>query len=314
MRNWIKYLIVTVIVAFITNGGQFYLWNGHIDTIKVNYENEIKVLSSTIENMGPLVDVYSIRTESAPGKKVHQEELKIVQSPASLINDSYIQEPSEIKDKYYKISIKPGTPLTADLLMTEPLDDSIREVDLVADTWTIGLEDGDYVDYEITYPFGEKYIVLSHIRVEAVNDKTIKAHLNSVERHLYNGALVDYFIQRKNGATVNLVKYPQPGIQQPAEVSYSIPDNIAAVITEDPNVINKINTALNAKKREIIESGLDISEFDSTASAIASGRKEVSSDINGASSKYLRAIEDELKKTEEEVNETPLQIEEGVVE
>ncbi|GKX28628.1 hypothetical protein SH1V18_11080 [Vallitalea longa] len=295
MRNWIKYLIVTIIVALLTNGGQLYFWNHYIDKIKTDYESEIEILSSTLEDIGDLVDVYSVRTTVTPGKEVKLEDLEKVQIPVSLITDSYAQESTDVEKKFYKISMKPGTLLTDDMLMKEEMDDTVREMDLIADTWSVGLEEGNYIDYEITYPYGEKYIVLSHIRVEAINDSTIKTYLNSVQRHIYNGALVDYFLQRDKGATVNLVKYLEPGVQKPAEITYSVPDNILSIITEDPNVVEKINTQLNMEKRNIIDKVIDnVSEFD--ISTLSGGRKRIESDINGAS----RDFSDELEKKLEE--------------
>ncbi|WP_113672710.1 SAF domain-containing protein [Vallitalea guaymasensis] len=299
MRNWIKYLIVTIIVALLTNGGQLYFWNHYIDKMKTDYESEIQILSSTLEDIGKLKYVYSVRTETKPGKEINLEDLVKVKVPESIINGSYAQEPEDLLGKYYKVSISPGTLITDDLLMKEEMDDTIRETDLIADTWSVGLEIGDYIDYEITYPYGEKYIVLSHIRVEAINEKTIKTYLTSVQRHIYNGALVDYFLQKENGATVNLVKYVEPGVQKPSEVSYSVPDNILSVITEDPNVIEKINTNLNTQKRDIIEKGINlVSEFDS--SNLSSGRSKIVSDINGAGKEYETILEKRLEEEKKE--------------
>ncbi|WP_304942555.1 SAF domain-containing protein [Vallitalea guaymasensis] len=299
MRNWIKYLIVTIIVALLTNGGQLYFWNHYIDKMKTDYESEIQILSSTLEDIGKLKYVYSVRTETKPGKEINLEDLVKVKVPESIINGSYAQEPEDLLGKYYKVSISPGTLITDDLLMKDEMDDTIRETDLIADTWSVGLEIGDYIDYEITYPYGEKYIVLSHIRVEAINEKTIKTYLTSVQRHIYNGALVDYFLQKENGATVNLVKYVEPGVQKPSEVSYSVPDNILSVITEDPNVIEKINTNLNTQKRDIIEKGINlVSEFDS--SNLSSGRSKIVSDINGAGKEYETILEKRLEEEKKE--------------
>ncbi len=49
-------------------------------------------------------------------------------------------------DKFYKIAISSGTPLTDDMFMSEELDDTTRETDLIADSWSVGLKKGDYVD------------------------------------------------------------------------------------------------------------------------------------------------------------------------
>lgn len=323
-----KYLIVTLIVALLTNGGQFYLWNQYIAKVRVDYENEIEVLNATIQDIGTLVDVYSVRAETFPGQEVKEEDLMIVQTPESLINDSYVLEPQQVMDKFYKIAISPGTPLTDDMFMSEELDDTTRETDLIADSWSVGLKKGDYVDLEITYPYGDKYVVLSHIRVENVNTSTVKTYLTGSQRHIYNGALVDYFLQVENGASLNLVKYTEPGIQKPSDVTYSVTDNILSVITEDPNVLEKINTSLNQEKRTMITNSLStISDED--ASALSSGRRQTLSDITGAEQAHIRILNEqeeaqqkELEKQQREAKlneqntnnqESNLKVEEGVV-
>ncbi|QUI25095.1 SAF domain-containing protein [Vallitalea pronyensis] len=325
MRNWMKYLIVTLIVALLTNGGQFYLWNQYIAQVKVGYETEIEVLNATIQDIGTLVDVYSVRAATFPGQEVKQEDLMLVQTPESLINDSYVLEPQQVMDKFYKIAISPGTPLTDDMFMSEALDDTTRETDLIADSWSVGLKKGDYVDLEITYPYGDKYVVLSHIRVENVNANTIKTYLTGSQRHIYNGALVDYFLHVDNGASLNLVKYTEPGIQEPSKVTYSVTDNILSVITEDPNVMEKINTTLNQEKRTMITNSLStISDED--ASALSSGRRGTLSDITGAEKEHTQMVNEleetrqkELEKQQREAaanqqsNNSNLSIQEGVV-
>ena len=44
--------------------------------------------------------------------------------------------------------------------MAEPIEDSTREYDIVANILPIGLKEGDYIDFRIVYPLGEDYIVL----------------------------------------------------------------------------------------------------------------------------------------------------------
>lgn len=187
------------------------------------------------------------------------------------------------------------------------------------------------MDLEITYPYGDKYVVLSHIRVENVNTSTVKkTYLTGSQRHIYNGALVDYFLQVENGASLNLVKYTEPGIQKPSDVTYSVTDNILSVITEDPNVLEKINTSLNQEKRTMITNSLStISDED--ASALSSGRRQTLSDITGAEQAHIRILNEqeeaqqkkelekkqqrEAKLNEQNINnqESNLKVEEGVV-
>lgn len=302
MRDWVKTLIIVLIVVFVTNISQFVLWMLNMSHVKANFQKKLAVLEQTIKDIGPFVDVYSVRNASEPGDEVLDENLSLLQIPAAMVNDTYIDDPSLVLGKFYKVAVHPGTPLTTDLLMEEEIDDSVREVDIIANTWPIGLEVGDYIDFEITYPFGETYVVLSHVRVTAINNGTIKAELTSTERHLYGASLVDYFVQMDNGSAINMVKYTEPGIQASAEVTYSVPKNILAVITQDPNVIDKVDTALNAKRRALIEAGLAAAN-ENDGSKIASGRAMVGSTIQSATDNYFQALKEKAEKEAREAFE-----------
>jgi hypothetical protein len=324
MRDWVKTLIIVLIVFFVTNISQFIIWKVNMSNVKERFQQELSVLQETIKSIGPFVDVYSVRSASKPGDEILDENLSLLQIPAAMINDTYILDPSLAVGKFYKVAVHPGTPLTSDLLMEEELVDSVREMDIIANTWPIGLQVGDYIDFEITYPFGENYVVLSHVRVSAINNGTIKAKLTSTERHLYGASLVDYFVRMDKGSSINMVKYTEPGIQLPAEVTYSVPKNILAVITQDPNVIDKVDTVLNSKRRSIIDAGVTAID-DDDGFKIASGRTMIGSTIERATNNYFQNLKELADKAAWEAFEKageqqaggqqqPLEIEEGVVE
>lgn len=289
--NWV--LIILLVLS--ASAVQFFIWNTAFNKRVIGYEKQITTLKATLSNVGELVDIYTVRTESFPGKLIAQEDLEPVQIPASFAKDSYVLDPSSVVGKFYKIAVKPGTPLTEDLIMEDKLDDTDREMDIVANSWPSGLKEGDYVDFEITYPFGEKYIVLSHKRVKAINGTALKMILNGTERHLYSGALVDYFLHSKEGASMDMVKYPEPGAQQKAQIYYAIPKNILAVILADPNVVSKVDAAINAQRRALIETGLSI-VTDTVGGTLAGGRAEVTSKINGAVNTFTQTEKERLEK------------------
>lgn len=327
MRDWVKTVIIIAVIVLITNISQFVLWKVNMSKVKAGFQQQISVLQETIKNIGPFVDVYSVRSASEPGDLVLEENLSLLQIPAAMINDSYVLDPSAVVDKFYKVAVHPGTPLTADLFMEEEITDSAREMDIIANTWPIGLSVGDYIDFEITYPLGETYVVLSHVRVSAINNGTIKVNLTSNERHLYGASLVDYFVRIDKGTAINMVKYMEPGIQKPAEVTYSVPKNILAVITQDPNVVNKVDAALNAKRRAMIDAGVKASG-DEEGSKIASGRAMIGSTVESATNSYYQALKEKAEKEAweafenagapqtggQQTGEQPLKIEKGVVE
>ncbi|MCD1257369.1 SAF domain-containing protein [Paenibacillus athensensis] len=294
--NWktIGVLVAIVLLFIGTNVGQYFLlWGPKQKEMKAAYDQQVKTLQATIDRIGPLVGIWTVKdgvTNMQAGKQVEESDLTIREIPESMITKSFILDPSSIVGKYYRIALGPGTPLSEDLVMEDPVDDTTREYDVVANTLPIGLHVGDYIDYRIVYPYGEDYIVFSHKRIEAINGETFKLKLNEKEIHYYQAALVDYFLQKQNGSIIYAAKYLEPGLQKPATQYYAIPKNIAAIITADPNIVQKVNAQLNDPTRTMIDSGVAALK-DDEAGKLAGGRGEVIGKINGGVSEHTGAEE-----------------------
>lgn len=297
--NWKLLIIISVslIILIGTNVLQYFvIWGPKEDRLIASHTQEVQALQSTLDSIGPMVEVWAVKDESQglfPGKKIEEQDLTAKEIPESLINKSFVLDPVSVIGKYYRIAQRGGSLLSHDLVMDEPLDDTVREYDLVSTIAPVGLKAGDYVDYRIVYPRGEDYIVLPHKRVDAINGQTFKFRMNESEIHIYQAALVDYFIQKKNGATLYLTKYVEPGIQKPATEFYAVPKNIVAIMTADPNVFNKVNAQLNDKARTLIEAGMSSGEQGEYGD-ISSGRNEVNSKIIGGESQ----LQSQLKELE----------------
>jgi len=282
-----------VAVLFIgTNIGQYYMiWKPKMEEMKLAYETRISVLEAELDRIGPLVNIWTVGdgvTDLYAGREIQMQDLVQRELPESFVTQSLVLNPETIIGKYYRIGLLPGTPLSMDLVMEDPVDDTVREFDVVASVMPIGLKVGDYIDFRLIYPRGEDYIVLPHKRVEAINDKTIKLKLNETEIHYYQAALIDYFLQSKMGASIYLSKYLEPGMQQPAEAYYAVPENILAIMAADPNLMPKVNAAINNTARELIDAGrsdIDILE----AALIAAGRNEITGKIDTGKTQYENA-------------------------
>jgi len=288
-------IIVALLVSGLTGGLQYYLWNKHMAEVDQTWEIQVQELEATIINVGELLTVFTVITPGIAGDVILQENLKPVQVPSSFVGGSYVYDPITVAGSFYKVDVQPGTPLTSDLVMSEDIDDTMREVDITALTWPVGLKATDYVDFEITYPMGEVYTVLSHVRVREINSNTIKVHLTGIERHMYSASLVDYFLNSRNGATISLTKYIEPGVQKAAIVYYAIPANILAIITADPNLLEKVDAAVNAQSRVIIETG--VSNIDQQIGGmISAGRADLQNKSTAASSAFWQAEKERLDK------------------
>jgi len=345
--NWKSILIIaaTVLLFVGTNAGQYYaIWKpkqadmkaeyeGKLTDMKVEYEGELASLQEQINRIGPLVNIWTIRDGGQslyPGKEIQYEDLEQRKIPESLLVPSLILEPDTVVGKYYRVSLEAGTPLSMDLVMEQPVDDTTREYDVVAGIMPIGLRVGDYVDFRIVYPLGEDYIVLPHKRIQAINEKSVKLLLNETEIHFYQAALIDYFLSKDKGAALYMTKYLEPGIQQPASQFYAIPKNIEAIMLADPNIAKSPNDQINDPIRSMIEIGNSIVS-DEVGGKINSGRGAILGAIEGGAAKAAereKALQEAQESTAPVVESTPASsqsvdtvpvnetftIEEGVVE
>jgi len=323
-----------VVILIGTNVGQAYLyWAPKQENMRIAYEQQVAGLQARLDQIGPMVGIWGIRDDLAgvePGDQIEMDHLTVKEIPESVINRSFILDPEPVIGQYYKLALDGGALMTWDLVMEEPLEDSTREYDIIANVMPIGLKEGDYVDFRIVYPMGEDYIVLPHKRVESINGETIKMHLNETEIHIYQSALLDYFIQSRDGSMLYMTKYLEPGVQEPAERFYAVPSHILNLMEDNPNIRNLLHAELN----QIVRSELQLGEDSRSAlSSISSGRSQIMSKINSGTNDYERRLdelEDQLGNLNEaqNVQETPniqapaeeeeipgvFQIEEGVVE
>jgi hypothetical protein len=303
--NWKTIAIVAgaALVLVGTNVGQYFvIWKPHDASIQAKYTKEVSTLQNTLTKLGPMTGVWAVKqgnSQTFPGKQITNEDLEIKQIPLSFINDSYVLDPSEIVGKYFKVALTPGAPLLQDLVMSDPLDDTTREYDVVASLLPIGLQVGDYVDFRLVYPLGEDYIVLAHKRIEAINAKTVKFRMNETEIHMYQGAVVDYYIQMQKGAQLYMAKYIEPGSQKAAGQYYAVPKNILAIITADPNVLTKINAQINNGTRGIIDAGVK-AVTDDIGASVNAGRNDVKSKVDQGATEEQNA----RKKAEEAMGVT----------
>lgn len=261
------------------------------------YEPEIAILKNTLAELGPMTTVWTVNAEVKSGDTISQNDLVPKEMPASFVLGNAITDPSTVRGKYYKLDLAFGTPLSEDLVMAEEIDDTTRTYDIVSSTLPIGLKVGDYIDYRLVYPMGEDYIVLPHKRVQAINGKVVTVNMNELEIHYYQSALVDYFLRMEQGSTIYMTKYVEPGVQKDAKRYYSVPKNILAVMTANPNIITKANASLNNASRQVIDSA-NKAVKDEAGSAVSSGRQKVENDISAGDTDYKNKEQSEREARE----------------
>lgn len=297
-----KLIIVGVILGFVLSGvATFFITNYFHNKETEQLTSQIATLNANLDAIGPIVTCYTVQSATFPGQEI-TEDLIVEQSiPSSFKNDSFATI-EDLVGLYSKVAITPGTPITKDMVMSEEVIDSLREVDISGNRWPIGLKEGDYVDLRITYPRGEDFIVLSHKRVMSITEQTLKVHMTEEEQQLYQAALVDYYLSRGYGGDMYLTKYVEPGIQEDAAVYYSVPSNIEAVCRKDPNIIDLAQVTVENTLRDMINAArAEFPDGDSSGSEIKGGRDELNGKVNSDFSIY--EVEEEKREKEEQNGE-----------
>lgn len=297
-----KLIIVGVILGFVLSGvATFFITNYFHNKETEQLTSQIATLNANLDAIGPIVTCYTVQSATFPGQEI-TEDLIVEQSiPSSFKNDSFATI-EDLVGLYSKVAITPGTPITKDMVMSEEVVDSMREVDISGNRWPIGLKEGDYVDLRITYPRGEDFIVLSHKRVMSITEQTLKVHMTEEEQHLYQAALVDYYLSRGHGGDLYLTKYVEPGIQEEATVYYSVPSNIEAVCRKNPNIIDLAQVTVENTLRDMINAArAEFPDGDGSGSEIKGGRDELNSKVNSDFSVY--EVEEEKREQEDQDGE-----------
>lgn len=279
MKKGVKVLLFVLGAAVVATGTYFGSNYFHQQELG-QLTSQIATLNANLDAIGDIVECYTVSSPTYAGQEITEDMVTTQSIPISLKNDTFATH-EEIVGLYSKIAITPGTPITQDMVMTEDLLDSSREVDITGNRWPIGLKVGDFVDLRITYPRGEDYIVLSHKRVLDIVDQTLKVHMTEEEQNLYQSALVDFYLSRDYGTDLYLTKYIEPGIQEPAKVFYSVPANIAASLQYNPNIVDQAQVAVTGALRASIEEARrQFNEDDDSGSLIKSGRDELNGKVN----------------------------------
>lgn len=279
MRKLNIVAIVLAVVLLLANVAQFFYWKNLSESTVEQYATDIAELQLQLNSFGNRTTVYTVSTAVKAGDAVVMDELIPLDTYETLVTSQYVMDPLDLEGRFFKIAVNPGTPLTTNMFMDEELDDTMRDHDIMLDSMPVDTQVGDYIDIRMTLPYGDDYIVMSHKRIYAINEETIKIRMNEYEWNVYLGALVDYYLNREYGCTLYASRYIEPGLQQEAVEFYAVPTNIATLLTKNPNIIDKKGASSLNVWREQLEEILVIfrtedDTVDSDAGTLASGRQE----------------------------------------
>lgn len=253
-----RWVVILAILLVLCTGLSIFIGMKSKAKVVAKYEDEQAKLLATINAYGKEVTVYTVKSSVIAGEEITRDNVVTMTQYSSSVTDQMVTNIDEILGKEFKIALSNGTPITYNMVMEEPIQADTRDHDITVDSWPVGLVAGDYIDIKITMPYGDDYVVVPHKRVQEVNENTLKLHLTTDEWSRYVGAFVDYSLNEAYGATIYADKYVEPGLQVAAVAYYAVPNNIAALLQKNPNVVDKEAVGATNEWRSSIEELLTI--------------------------------------------------------
>ena len=298
-------VVVLIVISLIVGaGGTFLATYFYNQGIIEEYQEQVSILQTSLDSIGDISTAYTVIKQTEPGELITEEMLEEISIPASMLNESFVLDTTDIAGKYSKVALVPGTPITADVIMGEDINDknalyhTVRAYDVVVNMWPIGLKIGDYVDMRIMMPFGEEYIVLSHMRVNGMSDGTVRFNLTEAQINLYQSALVDYYLNSSQGVMIYFTKYIEPGVQKPALITYKVSDNIMEAMKKNGNLYATAwasvydATVRNQIEEDLVPTDTEAKQNDETITGtISGGRNSWTGEVQSGENTYTETVE-----------------------
>lgn len=284
-------LLILLSIAGIGSAVYFGVQFNKVSAERETLVQQNAVLQSTIDAIGPTTTAYTVAAEVSPRDIIHEDDFVEILIPTANVTEDTVLDLSKLEGKIYKVDIQPGTIMTESLVMDEEYDETKYDKDLVFDYLPLGLKVGDYVNVNLTYPYGQTFTVLSHIRVDqiVVDSNVIKTHLNAAQCELWRSARTEYALLHEKGLAIYLEKYREPGVDE-AVAFYPVTSDMEAVVNANPN-IEDASVCVNSTLRSQIDTMLSVI-VDEDAGKLNSGIGNEASAINSAVNTY---VEDEDK-------------------
>ena len=242
-----------------------------------------------------------------------RQQVQTTVDPAQVISDEdflWINEDGEIevrldqetgleltKTMIMKVGVPAGTIVTKNMITdaSELTQDDERLCEYNMIVLPSQLENGDYVDIRISLPTGENYIVISKERVVATTATGIWLKLSQEQILTLENAIVESY--QLIGSKLYATMYVEPGIQDPAHLTYPVSDSTRALINADPNILVEAKNELAQRyldqqqvtqRVDRIEPALVVG---GGAGAVATGVEEEAAIVQTQREEYIKALE-----------------------
>jgi len=238
--------------------GYFYYRN---NTYQVTEQEKLQIRQMAVEEYkqnNPTSLVYKITTDKKSGDILQDKDIAPAEISASLKPADAVTDPSLAIGKVIRCDILSNTVITESLLYGKqdyPHDMRLMEYSVL--NLPQKLQKNEFIDIRIMFPNGLDFIVLSKKQVtdlersENNQRNIIWFHAGEEEILRMASAIVDASIVE--GTILYAVPYIAPDIQDQAAITYPVNLKVQKLILEDPNIVNKAVTELEARNRRMFE-------------------------------------------------------------
>ena len=236
-------LIAAIVVGFLLL--QLVQANQELDTIEASKKT-----------------TYALKVDVTSGAEITADMLATVSTDASAIPTDAITPGSIEEGSVARINLTRGTILTENMITNSEGEygDDLRLQEYNMLVLPIDLTTGDYIDIRLMLPSGQDYIVVSKKEVEMPLIGGVESAdtiwVNMTEDEILHMSCAIYDAYRINGAKLYVTKYTEAGMQEAATPTYPVNESTSALLTSDPNILERAMEEIRARYSENNSSSL----------------------------------------------------------
>lgn len=261
-RTLLGFLAGLSLTLIIVGAGYFYYRD---NTYKMAEQEKMQIRQLAVEEYKenhPTHLVYKVLADKKSGEVLLDKDIAPAEISSALVPADAVTDPSSVIGKVIRCSILSNTVITDSLLYgRQDYPHDMRLMEYTVFNLPQKLQESEFIDIRIMFPNGLDYIVLSKKQVvdlerpEENQKSIIWFHAQEEEILRMSSAIVDASIVE--GTILYVVPYIAPDIQNEAVRTYPSNPEVQKLILEDPNIINKAVTELEARNRELFEKRID---------------------------------------------------------
>ncbi|WP_054955807.1 SAF domain-containing protein [Paenibacillus dakarensis] len=246
------------VMSLVLSSGFYYLQSERSNRQALEteqYQQHIQSLEAAqLDEMESMKSAWVPLRDIPAGHFIESGDLQEVRLPVNVSPDNLPAHIEEVTGKGVKIELRKGTPITLGMLFAEeatPRDLRNREMKSI---WLpSNLKKDDVVDIRIQFPTGQDYIVLSKKRIDKLSSPAFWTTLNEQEILLFSSAMVDAYLHE---ASIYALTYVEPELQERAVPNYPPNHEVIKLIKNDPNIVKKAESQLEASIRTLLDQDL----------------------------------------------------------